>query len=73
MKVLVEVYDSCKYERGSKKVGEARYDIESFEVKQISDEEIYSMGFDEVDLPQQLLRYVPGLRGGSQGPCAGRG
>lgn len=49
MKVLVEVYDSCKYERGSKKVGEARYDIESFEVKQISDKEIYSMGFDEVD------------------------
>ena len=44
MKVLVEVYDSCKYEKGSKKVGEARYDIERFEVKQISDEEIYSMG-----------------------------
>lgn len=49
MEVFVEVYDSCKYERDSKKVGEARYDIESFEVKQISDEEIYSMGFDEVD------------------------
>lgn len=49
MKVLVEVYDSCKYERDSKKAGEARYDIEKFEVKQISDEEIYSMGFDDVD------------------------
>lgn len=49
MKVFVEVYDSCKYERDSKKVGEARYDIEEFEVRQISDEEIYSMGFDEVD------------------------
>lgn len=49
MKVLVEVYDSCKYERGSKKVGEARYDIEKFEVKQISDTEIRSMGFDEFD------------------------
>lgn len=49
MKVLVEVYDSCKYEAGSKKVGEARYDIEKFEVKQISDEEIFKMGFDEVD------------------------
>ncbi len=36
MKVLVEVYDSCKYEAGNKKVGEARYDIEKFEVKQIS-------------------------------------
>lgn len=49
MKVLVEVYDSCKYEAGSKKAGEARYDIEKFEVKQISDEEIFKVGFDEVD------------------------
>lgn len=49
MKVLVEVYGSCKYEAGSKKTGEARYDIEKFEVKQISDEEIFKMGFDEVD------------------------
>lgn len=49
MKVLVEVYESCKYEAGSKKTGEARYDIEKFEVKQISNEEISKMGFDEVD------------------------
>lgn len=49
MKVLVETYDFSKYERGSKKVGEARYDIEKFEVKQFSDEEIFKMGFDEVD------------------------
>lgn len=49
MKVLVEVYDTCKYEAGSKKAGEARYDIEKFEVKQISDEDIFKMGFDEVD------------------------
>lgn len=49
MKVLVEVYDSCKYEAGSKKTGEARYDIEKFEVRQISDGEVFKMGFDEAD------------------------
>ena len=37
------------YDYTIKITGEARYDIEKFEVRQISDEEIFKMGFDEVD------------------------
>lgn len=49
MKVLVEVYDGIKYDARSKKVSEGEYIIKDYEVKQISDDEIYRMGFDEVD------------------------
>lgn len=49
MKVLVKVYDKVKYEKDSKKISECEYDISKFEVKEISDKEIYDLGFDEVD------------------------
>ncbi len=49
MKVLVKVYDNSKYEESSKKVAEVEYNIDGFEVKEINDDEIYGMGFDDVD------------------------
>jgi hypothetical protein len=49
MKVLVKVYDKVKYEKGSTKITECEYDIDSYEVKEISDKEIYNLGFDDVD------------------------
>ena len=49
MKVLVKVYDRVKYEKDSTKIAECEYDIDRFEVKEISDKEIYNLGFDDVD------------------------
>ena len=50
MVLKVKVYDDCKYNANSKKVSEAIYnDVEKFEVKTISDEEMYAQGFDVVD------------------------
>lgn len=48
MTVKVRVYDGSKY-TASKVAGEVEYEINGFEVKQISDEEIRNMGFDETD------------------------
>ena len=49
-KMVVEIYDSCKYNKESKKITEVVFeDVTKIEVKQISDNEIYRMGFDEVD------------------------
>ena len=50
MKVLVKVYDKPKYEKESKKAAEFLLtDIASILVRGISDEEIYSEGFDMID------------------------
>jgi hypothetical protein len=49
MKVKLKVYDGVKYWDGTQKVAEVNYDIQSYEVKQIPDEEIAAMGFDTVD------------------------
>lgn len=50
MKLRVEVYDGVKYNDGSEKVAETIYnDVASFEVKRMTDEEIFANGFDEVD------------------------
>lgn len=49
MKVMVKVYDISKYDANSKKVAEVEYDISGYAVKEIGDEEIFGMGFDEVD------------------------
>lgn len=49
MKVTIEFYDRPKYEAGAQVIAEKKYEIESFQVKAISDEEIYAEGFDEVD------------------------
>lgn len=50
MTIKVKIYDGCKYNETSKKIAEQTYtDIERFDVKMISAEEIYNMGFDETD------------------------
>lgn len=49
MKVIVKVYNMSKYSVESSKVAEVEYEIEKFEVVKLSDEEIYGMGFDDVD------------------------
>lgn len=50
MKVLVKVYNDIKYDPKSEKSGEATYnDVVSYEVKEMTDTEIYALGFDEID------------------------
>lgn len=49
MKVKVKVYSGSKYNPGSEKTAEVTYNITSYEVREIPDEEIYAMGFNEVD------------------------
>lgn len=49
MKVLVKVYNTCKYNVNAKVAAEIEYEIEGFEVKEITDKEIYKLGFDDVD------------------------
>ena len=56
MNVLVKVYNMSKYNEESKKVAEVEYNnIKGYEVKMIEDEEIYNMGFDEVDEYKEYL------------------
>ena len=50
--ILVKVYDNCKYERNSRKIAEIEIeyeDVVSVEVKNMSDKEAYTEGYDEVD------------------------
>lgn len=50
MTIKAKIYDGCKYNETSKKIAEHIYkDVWLFEVKKISAEEIYNMGFDETD------------------------
>lgn len=49
MKVRVKVYNMSKYSVESVKVAEVEYEIEKLEVIERTDEEVYGMGFDEVD------------------------
>ena len=50
MKLRAIVYNKIKYDAESEKVAETiYYNVKSLEVKEITDEEIYSLGFDEVD------------------------
>ena len=50
MNLKVKVYDCCKYDAESKKIAETIYNnVTSFEVKVMTDEEIFSNGFDETD------------------------
>lgn len=62
MKVKVKVYDMSKYSAEAKKVAEVEYEIEKLEVIERSDEEVYNMGFDEVDEHGEYL--VLTLKGG---------
>ncbi len=50
MTIKAKIYDGCKYNETSKKIAEHIYkDVWAFEVKKISAEEIYNMGFDKTD------------------------
>lgn len=49
MKVIVVSYDVCKYDHEIENEIESRYEIESFEVKEISNYKAREMGFDVVD------------------------
>lgn len=49
MKVKVKVYNGSKYSPDSKVVAEVEYAIAGYKVEKISDNEIYQMGFDDVD------------------------
>lgn len=55
MKVKVKVYDGVKYWDGTEKVAEVEYDIKDYEVKEIPDDEMAAMGFDEVDEFEEYL------------------
>lgn len=50
MNVKITIYNTCKYNLDSVKVAEVVYkNIKSFEVKEITDDEIFAQGFDETD------------------------
>ena len=50
MKLKVKVYSGCKYDAESKKIAETIYNnVTSFEIKVMTDEEIFADGFDEMD------------------------
>lgn len=55
MKVKIKVYNATKYNPDSVKVAEIEYDIEKFEVVELPDEQVYAMGFDEVDEYKEYL------------------
>lgn len=50
MEIKVKVYNGNKYEASSEKVAEVTYEnVKSTRIAKFSDEEIYAMGFDDVD------------------------
>ncbi len=49
MKIEIRVFDKVKYDPESKEVARIPYSIKSYSVEEISDEEIFAEGFDEVD------------------------
>ena len=49
MKVKVKVYNMSKYNPNSEKIAEVEYTPVKIEVVEIPDEQIYEMGFDEID------------------------
>jgi hypothetical protein len=56
MKIKVKVYNNSKYNSKTYKVAEIIYsNVKSTKLKTISDEEIYKMGFDEVDPYQEYF------------------
>lgn len=47
--VIVKVYDKDKYQKEARQIAEIAYTIDSYAVKQITDTDIYKLGFDTVD------------------------
>lgn len=64
-KVEIVILDRCKYESLSKVVARTELVIDDYEVKTISDQEIYEQGFDEVDPYQEylIISYSDGRKG----------
>lgn len=58
MKVKVVVYDICKYNEESKRVAEAHYDIDDFEVLNGDQIDISSFGNDEDDYDEYLVLHL---------------
>ena len=54
-KVLVEVYDKCKYEADSKVVTEKTYEVNNYEVRTIIDEVLAKEGYTEFDEYHEYL------------------
>ena len=50
MDLKVKFYSGCKYDKTSKRIAEHIYnDVMKLEIKVMTDEEIFSNGFDETD------------------------
>lgn len=49
MTVTIKLYDKCKYNKDSKKVMEKDFTVKGYEVVEISEQEMYSMGYDDLD------------------------
>lgn len=50
MKVIAKVYDMSKYNPESKKVAEVQYNnVSKIEVIEMNDEQVFALGYDEVD------------------------
>lgn len=64
-KVKIVILDRCKYEGLSKVAARTELVIDDYEVKTISDQEIYEQGFDEVDPYQEylIISYSDGRKG----------
>lgn len=64
-KVEIVILDRCKYEGLSKVAARTELVIDDYEVKTISDQEIYEQGFDEVDPYQEylIISYSDGRKG----------
>ena len=49
MKVLVDMYDKCKYEADGEEIASVECIIESYEVVKLTDEQAHARGFSKVD------------------------
>ena len=66
MKVKVIVYNMSKYNPNSEKIAEVEYEPIKIEVVKIPDEQIYAMGFEEVD---EYGEYLIMTHGDGDGDC----
>lgn len=66
MNVKVVIYDGVKYDKTSQKVNEVIYNnVVSYEVKEISDKELFALGYDETDENSEylILSFADGEKG----------
>lgn len=49
MKITLDIYNKCKYEPDSKIVAKVELNAKSYFVSEITEEEIFEEGFDDVD------------------------